>query len=50
MSVRFVLTRFVVLMLAAAALVLPACNTVSGAGRDIRSVGNSMECSAEKNR
>jgi predicted small secreted protein len=39
-----------VFLLAAAAIVLPACNTVSGAGRDLSSVGHSMEHSAERSR
>lgn len=50
MNARVLLPRFIVLAIAIAALVLPACNTMSGAGRDISSVGQSMECSAERNR
>jgi predicted small secreted protein len=49
MSVR-VLSRFAFVLLTTCALALSACNTMSGMGRDISSAGQSMECSAERNR
>jgi predicted small secreted protein len=37
----------IVVLVLLGAFVLPACNTVSGAGRDIRCLGKSMENCAE---
>ncbi|HEX6003219.1 MAG TPA: entericidin A/B family lipoprotein [Burkholderiales bacterium] len=39
--------RIVVLLLAACALVLTACNTVEGMGKDIRKAGETIEKSAK---
>ena len=50
MNARVFLPRLMLLLLAAVALALPACNTMSGAGRDISSAGQCLECSAEKNK
>lgn len=49
MSVRFV-SRFVLVVVAACALALSACNTMSGMGRDISRAGQNMECCAEKSK
>jgi predicted small secreted protein len=50
MKVRVLLPRLIVVLLALAALVLPACNTMAGMGHDISNAGTNMECAAEKNK
>ena len=51
MSARVLVGKaFLFVLLVAVALVVPACNTVSGMGRDLSSAGNSMECCAEKSK
>lgn len=41
-------TLTMLLLAALAAAVLPACNTVAGAGRDIQGAGESLEDSATR--
>jgi len=50
MSFRVVLSRFVLVLVAAFALALTGCNTMSGMGRDISHAGQNMECCAEQNK
>jgi predicted small secreted protein len=49
MSARSV-SRIALLLLVFGAMLVSACNTMSGMGRDISSAGNSMERSAETNK
>lgn len=44
-----VVARIVFVIAALATLVLPACNTMAGAGRDISTMGQNMECAAKRN-
>jgi len=39
--------KFITLTLVAAALAVSACNTISGAGRDVEAVGSAMTSGAE---
>ncbi len=39
--------RFVILVAAAAALVVSACNTVEGAGKDVSAVGHAVSDTAK---
>jgi predicted small secreted protein len=49
MNARVLVSRLVLVAVALAVFVLPACNTMAGAGRDIRCMGKNMECAAKKN-
>jgi predicted small secreted protein len=50
MTKRITTTALVVPMLAGAASLLGACNTMSGAGNDIQEDGKAIENSADKNK
>jgi predicted small secreted protein len=50
MNARVFVSRLIVFLVLACAFALPACNTVSGAGRDIRCLGKGMENCAEENK
>jgi predicted small secreted protein len=41
------MSKFIVLTLAVSSLALSACNTVAGIGRDVQSVGETVEEVAE---
>ncbi|MGP1282882.1 MAG: entericidin A/B family lipoprotein [Parasphingopyxis sp.] len=41
------MSKFIVLALAVSSLALSACNTVAGIGRDVQSVGETVEEVAE---
>ena len=42
--------RIIGLTIAAAALLLPGCNTISGMGRDVSSVGHTVSKTADKHK
>jgi len=50
MTKRMTTVTLVALMLAGAASMLSACNTMSGAGKDIQQGGKALEDSADKNK
>jgi entericidin B len=39
--------KYLILLVAAAALTVTACNTVSGAGKDVRAAGQAVTTTAE---
>ncbi len=41
---------FISLALAASALMLAACNTIEGVGKDVRSAGDAVAKTADKNK
>jgi predicted small secreted protein len=47
---RITLTALVALLLAGAASMLSACNTMAGAGQDIKQGGQALEDSADRNK
>lgn len=44
------MNRIIGLSLAAAALLLAGCNTISGVGRDVSSVGSTVSKTADKHK
>jgi predicted small secreted protein len=46
----FMMNRIIGLSLAAAALLLAGCNTISGVGRDVSSVGSTVSKTADKHK